>query len=85
MGARGNAERLDGSVHSIAPYLRYRGKTGIRGGLALSKGKSYRVMVLNGCGSLLVRVFDFENSSSCADLAYRNLAEFMGDWEVEGD
>ena len=85
MGARGNVERLDGSAHSIAPYLRYRGKTGIRSGLTLSNGKSYRVMLLQGFSSLQVRIFDFDSSFSCVDLTYRNLAEFMREWEVEGD
>lgn len=85
MGARSDVERLDGFSKSIAPYLRYRGETGVRNGLTLSKGKSYRVMLLEGFSSLLVRVFDFDSSFSCVNVRYRNLAEFMGEWEVEND
>ena len=83
MGARETVERMDGFSKSIAPYLRYKGETGVRSGLALSKGKSYRVMLLDGFGSLQIRVYDFDFSFSCINMSYRNLAEFLQDWEGE--
>lgn len=72
----------EGSQYASAPLLQYIGESGVTEGFRLSQGHAYRVLVLKGCGALLVRVYDPGNVCRFADVSYSNLAAFMGEWKA---
>ena len=64
----------------LAPRMLYRGESGVIGRLRLSHGLPYRVLALNACGSVRVRVYDSGDVRRFADLEYPNLRAFVNDW-----
>lgn len=82
MAARDNLGRVEASPYTSAPFMLFVGETAVIRRFRLSSGKLYRVLLIDGCGSLTIRAYDPADASRFADVTYRSLAAFMCEWEV---
>lgn len=62
--------------------LRFKGESAVLGRFRVAHGRVYRVVMLRGCGSFTVRVYDVESPQRFADCDYGDLAEFVSEWEA---
>lgn len=82
MAVRTILGRVEESPHTSAPIMRFTGETVVTRRFRVAQGQAYRVLLLKGCGSLTVRVYDPTNASYFTELDYRSLAAFMREWQV---
>lgn len=71
--------------NGVLARLRFVGTEKRLRGLTARPGHVYRVIMLGGCGSFKVRVYDPGCPRYFADCHYSNLAEFVSEWEVIGN
>lgn len=73
-------ERSEALESAVAPLMRYKGESKVVGRLRLSQGHVYRVLLLRGCGSFEVRVYDSDDVRRFVSCEYGNLEQFVREW-----